>query len=69
MPSFGLYWIPVSGFTDDLQTTEYFADVSRTRNTAGGSVKFRRLLGKGVSSLQYISALRRAKILLINARF
>lgn len=69
MSSFGLYWIPVSGFTDNLQTTEYFAEVYRTRNTAGGNVKFRRLLGKEVTSLQYISALRRAKILLINIRF
>lgn len=66
----GLHWIPVSWFTDNLQTTEYFADVLKTRNTAAGNAKFRRLLGISVASLQYyISALRKIKILLINTRF
>lgn len=55
-----LHWIPVSWFTDNLQTTEYFADVLETRNTAGGHVKLR-LLGTGVTGLQYISTLRKAK--------
>lgn len=60
----GLHWIPVSWFTNNLQTTEYFADVLKTRNTAAGNVKFRRLLGIGVTSLQCnISVLRKAEIL------
>lgn len=66
----GLQWILVSRFTDNLQTMEYFADILKTRNTAAGNVKFRRLLGIGVTRLQYNSSvLRAAKILLINTRF
>lgn len=69
MSTHGLHWMPVSWFTDSLQTMEYFADVLKNRNTAAGNVKFRRLVGIGATSLQHSSALRKAKLLLLNTRF